>query len=119
MIIAITSDGTTPQSQLDPRFGRTKYFLTYDDEKGSWETIDNSQNFQAAQGAGIQAATTVANNSCGVVITGHCGPKAFRTLTAAGVAVYLCDAGTVEEALQKFQKGELKKIDNADVEGHW
>lgn len=119
MIIAITSEGDTIDSQVDPRFGRAKFFLIYNDEYGKWEGVDNKQNFQAAQGAGIQAATTIAQKNCNVLITGHCGPKAFRALSAAGVAIYLCDSGTVKEVFEKFQKGELKKIDNADVEGHW
>ncbi len=119
MVIAISSDGTIPQSRLDPRFGRTKYFLIFNDQEKSWTPIDNKQNFQAAQGAGIQAATIIANNNCKVVITGHCGPKAFRTLIAAGIDVYLSKGGTVSDALEAFQKDELKKIDSADVEGHW
>lgn len=119
MIIAITSDGDTTDSQVDPRFGRAKFFLVYNDENGKWESVDNEQNFQAAQGAGIQAATTVANKKCNVLITGHCGPNAFRTLSAAGIDIYLCETGTVKEILEKFNNGELKKINNADVEGHW
>lgn len=119
MIIAVTSEGDTTDSKVDPRFGRAKFFLIYNDEYGRWEPVDNKQNFQAAQGAGIQAATTIANKKCNVLITGHCGPKAFRALSAAGVGVYLCDSGTVKETLEKFQKGELKKVDSADVEGHW
>lgn len=119
MKIAITSEGTTQESQLDPRFGRTKYFHIYDDGNKSWEIVDNKQNFQAAQGAGIQAASIVANKKCQAVVTGHCGPKAFRTLAVAGIAIYLCETGTVIEAFEKFQQNTLKKIDNADVEGHW
>lgn len=119
MIIAITSEGATTDSSVDPRFGRAKFFLVYNDENGKWESVDNKQNFQAAQGAGIQAATTIANKNCNVLITGHCGPKAFRTLSAAGVEICLCDSGTVQEALEKYKRGELTKTSNADVEGHW
>jgi len=119
MIIAVTAEGTAPQSKLDPRFGRSKYFLIYNESNGAWECVDNNQNLNAAQGAGIQAATIIAQKKCNVIITGHCGPKAFRTLAAAGVEVYLCDSGTVEESLHKYQHGVLKKISSADVEGHW
>ena len=119
MIIAITSEGATTDSQVDPRFGRAKFFLIYNDEYGKWESVDNKQNFQAAQGAGIQAATTIANKNCNVLITGHCGPKAFRTLSMANVDVYICNSGTVKEALDKFQKCELTMINRANVEGHW
>ena len=119
MKIAITSQSITQDSQIDPRFGRAKNFLIYNDDDDSWEAVDNKQNFEAAQGAGIQAASLVASKNCGIVITGHCGPKAFKALTVAGIDIYLCDSGTVEEALVKFKNGELKKADNADVEGHW
>jgi predicted Fe-Mo cluster-binding NifX family protein len=119
MKIAITSQSITRDSQIDPRFGRAKNFLVYDDKDDSWEAIDNKQNFEAAQGAGIQAASLVASKNCSVVITGHCGPKAFSALTAAGIAIYTCNSGTVEEAFEKFKNGELKKADNSDVEGHW
>lgn len=119
MITAITSEGDTTDSQVDPRFGRAKFFLIYNDVFGKWESIDNKQNFQAAQGAGIQAATTITNKNCTILITGHCGPKAFRALTAAGIDIYLCDSGTVKEALDKFYKCELTMVNSANVEGHW
>ena len=119
MNIAITSQSDSRGSQLDPRFGRAKYFHIYNDEDGSWTAVDNKQNFEAAQGAGIQAASLVASKSCSIVITGHCGPKAFQALSAAGVDIYTCDSSTVEDALEKFKNGTLKKADNANVESHW
>ena len=39
------------------------------------------------QGAGIQAAQTVIGRGAEALITGFCGPKAFRVLTAAKVQV--------------------------------
>ena len=45
--------------------------------------------------------------------------KAFRVLSAAGIAVYLCSDGTVADAVARFKRGELKAIDAANVEGHW
>ena len=53
------------------------------------------------------------------MITGHCGPKAFRTLAAAGIKIVVGAGGTVAEALEKFKAGELKESDGADVESHW
>ena len=119
MKIAITSQGAANESQIDQRFGRAKYFCIYDDQNGTWETVDNVQNFEAAHGAGVQSASLVANKECKIVITGHCGPKAFRTLTAAGIEVYLCDSGSVLEALDKFMKKELAKADASNAQSHW
>lgn len=119
MKIAVSAEQGTPDSPVDSRFGRAKYFMVHDTETGAWNTIDNVQNLQAAQGAGIQSASTVVNAGCDTLLTGHCGPKAFSALTRAGVAVYLITAGTVQAAVDAMKKGTLKKLDAADVEGHW
>jgi predicted Fe-Mo cluster-binding NifX family protein len=119
MKIAITSEGMTRDSLLDPRFGRAKYFQIYNDVTNIWELVDNKQNYESPQGAGIQAASTVANKKCNIIITGHCGPKAFKALSAAGIAIYLCESGTVSWAIERFKKKSLNKLQTADVEGHW
>ncbi len=119
MKVAITTSGTTLDAQVDARFGRCKYFILADTEAGTFAVIDNEQNLNAAQGAGIQSAQTVVNQGAEAVITGHCGPKAFRTLQAANVKVYVGATGTVREALDAFKQGKLQATENADVEGHW
>ncbi len=119
MKIAVTSQGRTLNDGVDPRFGRTQTFLVVDTDSGEFEAVDNKQNLDAAQGAGIQAARLVGEHGAEAVITGHCGPKAFRTLAAAGIKVVVGAEGTVAEALEKFKAGDLKPADDADVEGHW
>lgn len=119
MKIAFTTKGESLEAPLDPRFGRCPGFLIYDTETGETQAVDNSQNLNAPQGAGIQAAQIVAKAGAAALITGHCGPKAFRTLKAAGVTVYHTQAATVQAALEQFQRDELVAADGADVEGHW
>ena len=77
MKIAVTSLGESLDSPIDQRFGRARFFVLYDLESGEWTVHDNTQNLEAAQGAGIQAAQHVVNLGVEAVITGHCGPKAF------------------------------------------
>jgi len=119
MKLAITAISKELSSNVDQRFGRAKYFIVVDIETGEWIAHDNAQNLNAAQGAGIQAAETVARLGAQAVITGNAGPKAFRTLNAAAIKVYLCPNGTVEEALHRFKGGELKEASAANVGGHW
>ena len=104
---------------MDPRFGRAARFLIYDLEEGTFELIDNAQNLGAAQGAGIQSAETVLRAGADALVTGHCGPKAFRVLSAAGIAIYNTQLETVAAALAAYQAGELRAAESADVEGHW
>jgi predicted Fe-Mo cluster-binding NifX family protein len=117
--IAVTAQDGTLQAPVDPRFGRARCFVVVDTDTGDFEVVDNEQNLNAAQGAGIQAGRTIANAGAEVLITGHCGPKAFRTLSAAGIRVVVGAEGTVAEALQKFEDGDLPPAEGSDVEGHW
>lgn len=119
MKIAFTTSGETLNAPLDSRFGRAPKFLIYDLDENTFEIVDNQQSMNAAQGAGIQAAETVARRGVSGLVTGHCGPKAFRALTAAGITIYNTDAPTVAAALEALRAGTLTPSTSADVEGHW
>lgn len=119
MKLIFTTAGETLDATLDPSFGRARNFLLYDLESGTGQVISNQQNLNAAQGAGIQAAQTIVKAGAQALITGHCGPKAFRVLEAAGVKVYNTDAPTITEALARFRAGKLTEAMAANVEGHW
>lgn len=119
MKIVVTSRGTNLDSPVDPRFGRARHFLLVDTETMQTTAHDNAQNLNAPQGAGIQAAQAVYNLGAGAVVTGNVGPKAFATLHAGGIAVYLGASGTVREAIEQFRSGQLKLAESANVEGHW
>ena len=119
MKIALTATGSTPDSDLDQRFGRAKYFVIYDTETDTWESRDNSINLNAMQGAGIQAAKQITDTGAQAVVTGNVGPKAFAVLEKAGVRVFTGARGTVKEALESYNAGALNASDRANVEGHW
>lgn len=120
MKIAISAAGPTLESVVDPRFGRAACFILYDLATRRFEAHDNKQNLSAVQGAGIQAAETVARLDAKALITGHCGPKAFRALVAAEIAVYSGVEGrTVAEAIALYEDGKLESLASADAEGHW
>ena len=119
MKVAVSAKGRTLDDEVDPRCGRASVFLVVDTETGEFEVVENTQNLEAAQGAGIQAARTVAEHGAEAVVSGHCGPKAFRTLDAAGVKIVVGASGTAREAVEKFASGALAPVESADVEGHW
>jgi predicted Fe-Mo cluster-binding NifX family protein len=119
MKIVFTAQGETLEAPLDPRFGRAAKFIVVDTDNGALAAHDNAQNLNAAQGAGIQAAQTVAGLGVQAVVTGNCGPKAFRVLRAAGIQVFTTQAATVAEALALYHAGTLTEAKAANVEGHW
>ena len=119
MKIAISAQDDTSSALVDPRFGRTRGFAIHDTASGALVWLSNAEQVDLAQGAGIQAALKVIEARAEVVITGHCGPKAFRTLEAAGVKVVVGASGTVAEAIVSFQQGALPPTNEPNVDGHW
>ena len=117
MKVALTAKGTTLDAQVDPRFGRCATFLIVETDDMSFEVVDNS-SASAGGGAGIQAAQQVADKDAKVLLTGNCGPNAFRTLEVAGIAVVSGVSGTINEAVEAYKAGELKPADDANVASH-
>ncbi|MFH1146824.1 MAG: NifB/NifX family molybdenum-iron cluster-binding protein [Pseudomonadota bacterium] len=121
MKIAISAKGPELDSRIDPRFGRAAYFIIVNPETMEFKAINNSQNADAMQGAGIQAAQTVIHEDADVVITGYCGPKAFMALRAASVKVATSEgeSETVRSAIEEFKKNKLSYVESPNVAGHW
>lgn len=119
MKVLVTAQGNTLGSALDRRFGRARYLLLVETESNAVVAYDNRENQNAMQGAGIQTAQFVARLGAQKVITGHVGPKAFQTLQAANIPVYLASEGTVAEAVEAFRTGKLQTTGQANVQGHW
>ena len=119
MKIAVTSKGPNLDSEIDPRFGRAPVVLIVDTHTLEFEALDNMTNVNAFKGAGIQAASMVSQKGAEVLLTGHCGPNAFRALQAAGVKVVNDASGTVRKAVEAFKEGKLSYSDSPNVDGHW
>ncbi len=119
MKIAVTSTGTDLDSQVDPRFGRAAYILIVESDSFDFEVLDNKENVNAFKGAGIQAASTVSSKGAEVLLTGFCGPNAFKAMNAAKIGVANDAKGTVREAVQAYLDGKLPLADEANVEGQW
>ncbi len=118
MKIAVSSNGTDLGSQINPRFGRCAYFLIVESEDMSFEAIENENNALGG-GAGIQTAQDIASKGVKTVITGSCGPNAVRTLSAAGVELFVGQSGTIKEAVEKHKNGELRPTEKANVPDHY
>ena len=117
MKVAVTSRGTTLDDQVDPRFGRCAHFVIVETDDMSSEAIENS-NAALGGGAGIQSAQRVAEKDANVVLTGNCGPNAFRTLEAAGIEVVVGVSGTVREVTERYAAGNLSATAGPSVESH-
>jgi predicted Fe-Mo cluster-binding NifX family protein len=119
MKVVVTARGPELDAAIDPRFGRAAWLQVVDTATGRHVAVNNEVNLNARQGAGVQAAQAVARQQAEALLTGHCGPKAFRVLRAAGVEVYTGLTGTVREALAEMAAERLVPADGHDVDAHW
>ena len=108
MKIAVSASTPNLDGQVDPRFGRCPYFLIVDTDTWEFEAVENP-NVSASGGAGIQSGQLIASNGATAILTGNCGPNAFQTLSAAGVAVLTGVSGTVRAAVESYLSGSLSQ----------
>jgi predicted Fe-Mo cluster-binding NifX family protein len=100
--ICITSQGTDLSAEVDPKFGRAKYFLIIDPLSLDFEVIENP-NTGAAHGVGLQTAQLISCKNVQAVLTGNCGPNAQRVLQSSGIEVITNVSGKAEDALSKYK----------------
>jgi len=117
MKIAVTSTGPTLDDLVEERFGRCPYFLLIDSETLKFEVIPNP-NIALGGGAGIQSAQLMASKNVSTVLTGNCGPNAFRTFGAAGVQIITGVSGRVTDAVEQFKAGKLTSSSAPNVQSH-
>ncbi len=103
--ICITAQGYDLEAELDPSFGRARYFLIIDPETLDYEALRNPHT-EASQGAGIQTAQLISSKDVGAVLTGQCGPNAQRVLNSAGIRIITGLSGRVREILSQYKSEE-------------
>lgn len=118
MKLCISATGEDLDSNVDPRFGRSNYFVIVNSNDMSFEVIKN-ENSQAMGGAGIRTAELIAKKGANIVITGNIGPNAFETLKAAGVKVITGVDGKIKDVVNKYNQGLLEEVNNPNVGSHF
>jgi predicted Fe-Mo cluster-binding NifX family protein len=118
MKIAVTSQSSDIDAQVDPRFGRAAYILIVDSNTMEFDVLNNEANVNALKGAGIQASVMIKEAGAEVLLTGFCGPNAIKTLNTANIKVVADVTGKVKDALTLFNEGKINYITEANCEGH-
>jgi predicted Fe-Mo cluster-binding NifX family protein len=117
MKVCVTATGKDLNALVDARFGRCQVFVFIDTDTMDYDVVEN-QAMMSGGGAGTKAAQTVADSGVTAVLTGNVGPNAFRALDAAGIKVYTGAGGTVKDAVDMFNKGDLEAASGASVKQH-
>ncbi len=105
-IIAITSNGTSLDSEVSQNFGRCQYFLFYNYKEETLTVVENP-GVEMQSGAGRNAAELVINNGADYVVTGNVGGNVESRLKGAGIQIVtgLTKSTTVKEAIEMVRSG--------------
>ncbi len=112
MRIAFTANGTTWESVIDSRFGRTEFIVVYDEETKEFTTFDNMAIKEEAHGAGTTTVQKLYQMKPDVLITGN-GPGENATLALKHLNIQIfVDAHnmTLQQAYENYKSGTLKKL---------
>ena len=118
MKICVTSVGRELTDQIDPRFGRSAYFILVEADNMEYEAIPN-ESVMLPGGAGIHAAQNIAGKGVKAVISGAIGPNASQVLSSAGIGFFTAIPGTVADNVRAFKDGKLPRMQGPTVPGHF
>jgi predicted Fe-Mo cluster-binding NifX family protein len=88
MKVAITSVGNSPESKLDQRFGRCRFFAFYDTDAGNLEFVANP-NAESLDGAGPASVQFVAARSVEKIVSGEFGIKIKSLLESLNIQMII------------------------------
>jgi predicted Fe-Mo cluster-binding NifX family protein len=116
--IAVATQNGGLDDQVSSIFGRCPTFTMVeaeDEEIKDSEVIQNEHADDADErsGAGIQAASLVANEGVDAVIAGNFGPNVASVLNQSGVEMVAVSNLSVREAVNKYLSGEVNPITQA------
>jgi predicted Fe-Mo cluster-binding NifX family protein len=110
MLILIGSDGNNLDSRIAKRFGHAEYLIEYNTDSKSFEAFKNIE-----EGHNHDNLQRFLDNGVEIFIVGNIGPHAFDMINTPKSKVYLARKMSVQEALNKYQKGVLKQLIESSV----
>ncbi|MBN1841838.1 MAG: NifB/NifX family molybdenum-iron cluster-binding protein [Deltaproteobacteria bacterium] len=114
MKVAITSKGKSMDSEIEPRFSRSPFFVIVDTETGGVKAFENP-GASAKDAACVDAVQSLTGKGVKTVLTGNVGHNAFVTLQDATIRIYLGATGTVRSAVEDFKKRRLSRAKEPSV----
>jgi predicted Fe-Mo cluster-binding NifX family protein len=96
-------------------FGRAPVFTIVDTASEAIETVENRGHHQ---GGSSPPPVTLAEAGAEAVLAGQIGRGAVTRFEDRGIEVYRGASGSVQEAIDAWEAGELERVGPEDVHGH-
>jgi len=105
--VAVAAMGPDIYSRVAPEFGANPYFIVYDPQQNSYQSVVNP-NFNDLTGRDMQSAQYLIDIGAGNVIAGSFSATGNNTLHNLRLNIYPGVAGTVIEAVSMYRAGQLR-----------
>jgi predicted Fe-Mo cluster-binding NifX family protein len=115
-------DGTGLRSRISEHFGRSPYFTVYDTDENSVEIVSNSNPHHGPASDGEEndhghghvhghgyAFLSLSEKGVDVLLCRGLGMRAMRLFNDKGVKVFCGVRGSVKDAIDSFNSGELEE----------
>jgi predicted Fe-Mo cluster-binding NifX family protein len=103
-----TLDGEGRSAKVSGHFGSAPYFTIYDTDTDSFEVLNN-QNEHHQHGM-CHPLASLAGKNLNAVACGGMGARALEGLNAGGIRAFRVSAGTVDEVITRYRRGELEEM---------
>ena len=107
MIIAIPVKENNNKTQINNTFGRSPYFLFYNNQTKEEKYIQNPGETSQG-GAGIKTAQLIIDQGSNILLTPRCGEKAYKALAEANIKIYETKSEDVLENINDFLNNNLQ-----------
>jgi predicted Fe-Mo cluster-binding NifX family protein len=104
------------QSPISLHFGSAPLFVVFDTDSGTVRPLPN-RNQHHAHGM-CQPLLSLEGQEIDGIVVGGIGMGALSRLQAAGIRVFLCGEGTVQDAVNAYRAGALREATPATACGH-
>lgn len=104
-------------ADVSPHFGRAPNYTVYDTDVGTLEVHGNDGSHH---GGNRSPPEIIASTGVDALVCGNLGRKAVERFEAMDIDVYRGASGTVEDAVDQLQAGELEAavLDGENCSGH-
>jgi len=92
------------EENVHPHFGKSATYTLYDTETGEVSCVDNSSTHM---GGSVLPPEVVKAAGADAMMCSGCGSKAISLFDELGIVVYLNVVGTVSEAIEAYNGGNL------------
>lgn len=111
MKYAIPVEGTKGLNEIVcPHFGRAEYYVIWDDETNSVETIRNESEHFGGRGMPAEYLASKAN----AILCAGIGSRAIALCNQLGLGVYVGAQGTVQDTINLLKEGKLRLATDTD-----